>query len=279
MALNKIKLDDLELDASLGVPISIQAKFSPGILAGIDLNFSVNRDESILKIEDIFQRPEVEVNDPYIGRVYKATVKRTFLSYQENRPERSYKAEVREIDIPPKITHLEINGFEFEVIIYSEREDSNHEIRRHAVLKLSEAEFRQLVSMAKEDRAQIRRVHIDATPIELTLRGMNWSMHEHEGEIFRKLSVNLYPVRDKENKSWSDKLGLLMNIRPQNLERQLLILSARYERLVELLVEKGVLSQTEKENLFVQDWGNNNDRIEELKLEFRRVDDAEELAD
>src|SRR5260221_9420562 len=171
MMANVIQLDDLEIDASYGTSVIVEPKFSKGVLAGIDLNFRVWDDTTVVRVEDVFKHTQIEVNDPYVGRNYRATGKITQFSYQEGRAGRSYVAEVREIDMPPAVTHIEINNVVFEVAKYSEREDSDNRIIRQALFRLSETQFRELQTVTKDDKIKIRRLDVDDIPLEAEPRG------------------------------------------------------------------------------------------------------------
>jgi hypothetical protein len=277
MATNSIIIDGFELTTRAGTPFTSKSKLLDKELAGIHLNFDLWDPEDIDQIDRILDKGKAVISDPFVGRVYEASIKRTLLSYQEDRPTRTYKAEIKEIEVAPNVNQLEINSKLYEVIRYKEQVNLGDEVHREAVLKLSQEEFDELYSLPVDDPTKLRRINVDIEPLAIELSGWWWSEHQNNGDKYIKLYLNILPA-ERAADDRANKLRIIVQARTKNLQRLLITLSARYERLVELLVENNLISRAEKDNLLFQEWHSSRIR-DQFEREVQRVSDAEEILD
>src|SRR6266567_4693197 len=98
MTNSSIKVDDVTFDIATGYPVSFQGKHSRKTLQGINLDILVRSQDGIEKVERLLDQETVEVDDPFAGRSYHASLRLNSHSYQEGRPEHSYVCEIRERD-------------------------------------------------------------------------------------------------------------------------------------------------------------------------------------
>jgi hypothetical protein len=268
----QIIIDDLEFVISDGSPFEFPAVFTDRQLSGIELDFRTN-DAMAEAIEEVFKRDKVKISDPFTNRQYEGKVTLKSSSYQNNRPGRSYRAEVKELDTPPDVHELELNGHRFEVLKYQEYSDKDKKIDRHALLKLSASELESFREVAKEDFIAVVRVGVDTVPLELESRGMGWWSEHQEGEtVFYKQTISLYLPREEED----DSLSYIDRVHAQFRATQRVIagLNNQQKVLLQILAEKGILTQSESQQVLNYDW-QTLDRDDFLEEEFVRVRNAE----
>jgi hypothetical protein len=278
-----IKLDDIALPPEAGAPVNVPAKHAPRTLAGIDLEFSARMPQDEERVENLFAKDKVVVEDPFTDRSYEAVVTRRSTSYTEGSGWRRYTAEVRELDLVPNFEMLEVDGERFTVADYFEDEPEEDAVGRHALLRLSDEEFESLRAIMRrarqegEGRARIRRVGVDEEPIEVRYGGaMYWSRHEEEGRRWYKQIVRFFPV-DLPGPSYRIASGVEQDI----LADMVFKLSVRFRALADELVEKGVLEDDRRWELLDGDPASllDDERLSKIRREFERVRDAAEHLD
>ncbi len=265
-----IKINDITIEKTTGRSISFEGRHSGKSLAGLDLSFSVWGQESAEKVEDLFTRDIVQIEDPFLNRSYQASLRKKSDSYRVGHPEHRYVAEIRELDMPPEFNTLDIEGHQFPVLKYIETEHGDV-IGRHALLKLLKTQFLDLQSLLKLPTVQIKRMGADENPLTVRYGGaMRWSHHE-EGEFeYYKQIVRFFPpeylLRSKAQTTENALIRLVVS------------LSARFEALLDQLLQNKLLSVEQRDELLGKDWENlvREDRLDEIIWEIERVPDAEE---
>ena len=191
----------------------------------------------------------VSVNDPYVGRRYQARLAVRRTQTQNGVPGKHYVAELREIDKIDAFERLEIDGVEYTVLKYNETLTTEKFVERHALLRLNPDEYLTLRRLATGDQetVQVRRVGIDADPLILEVSGLSlWSEHEQDDEVYYKYIIEFRVpefVTRKPN-VWS-ALGIVM----RNSTRLAISARARFEALLDDLVQGGVITQERREML------------------------------
>jgi len=282
MPKNFITINDVKLNISTGCPITLQGKHSGTTLAGIDLDFSVYGQENIEKMEKLLKLDTIQVDDPFVNRIYKASVRLIFSSYQEGEQERRYKAEIRELDTWPKFSILEIDRNKFSVLKYKESECENDVIGRHALLRLSKDQFGKLQGLFKNKTVQIRRIDIDKKSITMKFTGVEyWSEHKEKGRIYYKQHINLFPPDYVPKYKLNVASGIIFN----SLVIHVFSLSIRLEALINELVKNKIITDKKRSTLLNKNWKKllDKDRKEEIfdetNLQLYNVLDAEEEFD
>jgi len=178
MTNSSIKVDDVTFDIAAGHPVSFQGKHSRKTLQGIDLDILVRSQDGIEQVEWLLDQETVQVNDPFAGRSYHASLRMISHSYQEGRPEHRYVCEVRERDIPSEFNILEIEGHQYPVARYIETDSLDDGIDGYALLLLSQEQFVEIQSLIKPGSVFMRRVGVDEEPLQVRYAGgMYWSQH------------------------------------------------------------------------------------------------------
>lgn len=282
MPKNFITINDVKLNTSVGRSMSFHGKHSGSTLWGVDLDFSICGQENIKKIEKLFSFDTVQVDDPFVNRKYKASLRLISCSYQEGREERHYVANLRELDAPPKFNLLEIDGHQFSVLKYKETECEDDVIGRYALLRLSKDQFEELQELLKHETMQIRRINIDEEPITMKLGGNPfWSKHEGSGEIYYKQIINLFPP----DYSPKYKLRLASSAHQIALAIMVMSLSIRLEALINELVRNNVINEEKRNMLLQENWKEllditrKEEIVKETNLQLCKVPDAEEEFD
>ena len=120
---------------------------------------------------------------------------------------------------------------------------------------------------------KIRRIGIDDTPIVQRFGGaLYWSSHK-EGDLrFYKQIVRFYPTDFPPR-----EIDFASGHEQRAQARMILALSARYEALVELLIESGQISRESGNALMCEEWRSliDQQRTAMLGAKLREVDDAE----
>jgi len=268
-----IKINDLSFRISTGHPITFEGKHSGRILSGIKLKVSVVGNEAISQIDELFTCERVQVDDPFVNRIYEATIRRTSLSYQNEQPERHYVAEVKEMDLPPVFEILEIEGNEFPVLKYIATDVDKDEVGHRVLLKLSREQFVTLNQLIKLGEISMRRIGVDEQPLKVRFgRYEYWSEHEEDNEKYYKKIVWFFPPETKQR----TKLDLALGTAQDNLADMVFALSVRFKVLIEKLKETGALTDEICSDLMNDDWELLLDktRIDELQWQLDRVQDA-----
>lgn len=268
-----IKIDEIQARASAGRPFTFDGVHSGKTLAGIDMDITVRTDADVQTIEELLKKETVTVEDPFAGRKYEATVVRRSSGYQEGRPERWYRFEVKELDEVISFESLEIEGRTFNVIRNTEQVHSDDVIGIYVLLRLTTEEFQEFQSLLRLSQVNIRRMGIDASPIVRRYGGaLYWSSHEDGAERFYKQIVRLFPVDPQSNRR-----GMAMQIEQMAQSRMLVALSARYEALVKTLMDNGQITQESAQTLMSEDWKRliSDEREDIIRSKLTEVRDAE----
>lgn len=274
MSENCIKINDLALLIRAGSPVTFQGKHSGVSLSGINLNFTITQSENIQKLEELFEQNTVQVYDPFVNRSYEATLTEISHSYQEGSPEYHYTAEIRELDLPPKFEVLEIEGHAFPVLEYTESDEDDDVVGRHAVLKLTKEQYIDFQNLLRPGAVQIQRSGVDEEPISVRYGGgMYWSEHKEEEELFYKQIVRFFPPDFPATRNY-----LASGVHQDNLSNMVQALSVRFESLARSLAQKKILSEQQLSALLGDDLEGllNAPRVKEIAWELDKVDDAAE---
>ncbi len=269
-----IVIDDVALGLEYGTPMTNEGKLAVRPLAGIDFEITVTGQQATEVIEGLTKRSEVDVRDPFANRAYRATMRLRQSSYQEGQPRRHYRFEVRELDTPPEVRLLEINGQQFTVLAYTESAGDNGPSRQ-AVLRLTPDELSRLRQVIAEGKPlQVRRVDVDEQPFTARFGRYNyWSRHEEDGQEYYKQLIRLYPIGEVKSKL---KLDFAQGIPQDNLIEIVKGLSARFDLLLNALVEEGAITAERRDHLLGADWRDavGPKRASELDWQTNAVRDA-----
>ena len=271
---NVIEIDDLKFGLSEGSSFEYDGVHAIEVLSGIELGITVYSEADIQAIDDLLKKDTVKVNDPFVNREYQGKLGRKSSSYQSGVPGKHYNFEVKELDEAPVFEELEIEGQTFSVIVNKESSDSKGVIGLHILLRLSSDEFQKLRKIfQKSNPLTIRRIGIDQAPIAQSLRGvLYWSKHQDADAEFYKQQVNFYPVDSEPY-----KLDLAVGTIQRAHSRMILSLTARFEHLVGILVDKGQITSEAGKLLLAEDWEAliDDERNLVLRSELTEVEDAE----
>ena len=273
MSSNTIRIDEIEVPDSAGRPFVFNGVHSGTELSGIDVEITVYSDADMQSIEQLFETDTVTVEDPFTGREYEATLARKSSSYQEGHPERWHHFEVKELDEAIPFESLEIEGHTFTVIRNTEELHKDDEIGLYVLLRLSPEEFLEFQRLLRLPQINIRRIGIDKSPLVRRFGGaLYWSSHQEGSQRLYKQIARFFPVDPEPS-----RVGLSLQIEQMAQSRMVLSLYARYEALVNILVEKGQLTQLDGETLMSEDWKEliSNEREVMIRSKFTEVRDAE----
>ena len=273
MSSNTIRIDEIEVPDSAGRPFVFNGVHSGTELSGIDVEITVYSDADIQSIEQLFKKDTVMVEDPFIGREYEAILARKSSSYQEGRPERWYHFEVKELDEAIPFESLEIEAHPFTVIRNTEKLHKDDVIGIYVLLRLSPEEFRAFQRLIRLSQINIRRIGIDESPLVRRFGGaLYWSSHQEGSQRFYKQIARFFPVDPEPS-----RMGLSLQIEQMAQSQMILALYARYETLVNILVEKGQLTQEDGEILMSENWKEliSDEREVMIRSQLTEVRDAE----
>ncbi len=263
----------MELSPNAGTPFEFEGVHSGGQLSGIEVTVTVYSDDDAQTLDELFQKKTAIVDDAFANRQYEATLHRKSSMYQEGRPGRTYRFEVRELDEAPPFEQLEIEGHTFAVIRNAERLHEDTVICLNILLRLSPEEFQTFQSLRKPGPITIRRVGIDEDPIVRRFGGaLYWSSHEEGSARFYKQIARFFPS-DYPPGGHSFASGQEQRAQSQ----MILALTARFEALVNTLVETGNVSQEIGETLASDEWRKlvDDERAMMMASRLSEVNDAD----
>ncbi len=163
---NALKIDQMDISPTAGNPFVFEGVHSGGQLSGIEVAVTVYSNGDAHAIDELFERDSVTVDDPFTNRQYEAALHGKSSMYQERRPGKTYRFEVKELYEALQFEQLEIEGHTFTVIRNSERLYSKDSvIGLDILLRLSPEEFQTFQSLRRLGPITIRRVGIDESPI------------------------------------------------------------------------------------------------------------------
>ena len=271
---NALKIDQMELSPTVGNPFVFEGVHSGGQLSGIEVAVTVYSNDDAHAIDELFEKDCVTVDDPFTNRQYEATLHGESSMYQEGRPGKTYRFEVKELDETPQFEQLEIEGYTFTVVRNSESLYSKDSvICLNILLRLSPEEFQAFQSLRRLGPITIRRVGIDDSPIVRRFGGaLYWSSHEDGSERFYKQIARFFPA-DFPLSGFSIASGQEQQAQSQ----MILALSARFEALVKALVENGHVSQEIGEALKSDEWRKliDDERAVMMASRLSEVNDAD----
>ena len=245
-----LKIDDMEFSLDAGTPFAFEGVHSGGQLSGIGVRVTVYSDDDAQALDELFKKKTAIVDDAFTNRQYEATLHRKSSMYQEGRPGKTYRFEVKELDEAPQFEQLEIEGHTFAVIRNAERLHEDNVICLNVLLRLSPDEFQTFQSLRKLGPITIRRVGIDENPIARRFGGaLYWSSHEDGSARFYKQIARFFPSEYPLG-GYSFASGQEQHAQSQ----MILALTARFEALVDVLVENGHVSQETGESLVSDEW-------------------------
>ena len=268
-----IRIDDIEIAASEGRPFEFTGVHSGTELAAIDVRITVYSDAAVQTIEDLRKKDTVTVDDPFVERRYEATLTRKSYGYQEGRQERWYNFEVKEFDEAIPFKSLEIEGHTFAVIKNSETLRDDNVVGLNILLRLSSEEFLDFQRLLNLDSINIRRIGIDESPILRRFGGaLYWSSHQDGSQRFYKQIARFYPTDYRPGRGY-----FASGPGQRGHSRMILALSARYEALVNTLIENGQLSEESGKVLLSDAWQELIDDAREVMIRSKltEVGDAE----
>lgn len=273
MNIENIVIEEIPLKKKLGTPFEFKGIFSGKILAGIKLTLSnlATKDQRI--IEDLTEKSLVCVKDPFVQRSYDAYISQKSNSFTVGEEVKSYVLELKEKDVLPQFSEIQLNGHIFKVHLYEEY-ITDGSIGRNAILKLNKDEFEILRNLLTEHTVKFQRIGIDNEPLELRLGGaMYWSSHNDDNEAYFKHIVRLFPVEQKPC-----KLNLASGITQSVAVAMLVELQAKFKLLIEALGKEKIISDEMQAALSGPEWRDLSDKkfIYSLHDEFTRTNDAEE---
>ena len=117
----------MEFSLNEGTPFAFEGVHSGGQLSGIEVTLTVYSDDDAQALDELFKKKTAMVDDAFANRRYEATLHMKSSTYQEGRPGKTYRFEVKELDEAPQFERLEIEGHTFQVIRNAE---SLHEDKR-----------------------------------------------------------------------------------------------------------------------------------------------------
>jgi hypothetical protein len=273
-----IKINDFVIDRTAGSPFTFYGALSEKTLPGIDLKFSVSGPSDIEAIEAIFSQEVVQVDDPFVGQSYQASIQLRTSSYVSGNITRHYIGQVQALDVAPEFSILEIEGDQFPVLATHESiidEEERNGIVRDILLRLTPEQFLVVQGYLRNATLSVRRVGVDEQPILARQRSFAyWSQHVNDGVSFYKQIVPLiYPADILPSRGPSLALRTDQDI----LSGMLQTLVIRFERLLDELVESNAIT-TEKRKLLLSDNLQDlldSDHIDRINQQRWRVADAE----
>ena len=268
-----VLLDETKIHIRFCKPFEFKAIYSTQNLSGIELKLKNLKNTEQEFIENLCNKDIITVKDPFACRKYDASIFQKSTSFQVGIDEKSYVIEVKELETPPHIDQLEINGEVFDVVKYEE-EFSTNIIKRHALLKLSEKQFLMFRNMLSDTSVNIRRIGLDEDPIELRIGGqMFWSSHDRDDKAYYKHIVSLFPLDHKPNIN----VGIASAV-SHNISAQILLeLKAKFDLLVKHLEQDKLITKKTKDMLSDSKWKEyvGKDYLSQLIDSFDKVSDAE----
>ena len=268
-----LKIGQMEFSPNAGTPFEFEGVHSGGKLSGIEVKVTVYSDDDAEALDELFKKKTAIVDDAFAKRQYEATLHRKSSMYQEGRPGRTYRFEVRELDEAPQFEQLEIEGHTFAVIRNAERLHEDNVICLNILLRLSTEEFRTFQGLRRPGPITIRRVGIDEDPIERRFGGaLYWSSHEEGSARFYKQIVRFFPTEYPPG-GYSFASGQEQHAQSQ----MILALTARFEALVNALVENGHVNRETGETLVSDEWRKlvDDERAVMMASRLSEVNDAD----
>ena len=271
---NTIAIDQAAFTLSAGTPFVFDGVHSGRTLSRIEVESTVYSNADAQVIEEPLRKDSVTVADPFTNRHYEATLHGKSSMYQEGRPGKTYRFEVKEMDEPPQFEQLEIEGHIFAVLRNSETlHNRDGVIGLNILLRLSPEEFQTFQSLVKSGAISIQRISIDESPIVRRFGGaLYWSSHGEGSERFYKQIARFYPTD-----SLPSRFTIASGKEQLAQSEMILALSARYEALVKALMKNGHISQEVGEALMADEWRNviDDERAVMIRSKLREVDDAD----
>lgn len=273
MSHQQIRVNNFPFHPSFGSPVSFQGNLSGKTLAGIDVEFRIEGSGHNSEVDELLNQEGVTVEDPFVNRSYRASIRQTSHSDFNGRVA-IYRFELREIDVAPEFRMLEIEGHQYPVARYIERDLGEEGVDRDALLHLSREQFEEVQSLFKPGPILVRRIGVDEEP--LTVRyggGMYWSRHEESGNTYYKQIVHLVPINIPPS-----RLNLALGVEQEALARMVCSLTARFEALVNELAQNNVISPERQSALLGDDWKGLLEirHIDDITRQTTRVPDADE---
>ncbi|HYT36455.1 MAG TPA: hypothetical protein VEL49_04690 [Ktedonobacteraceae bacterium] len=274
MIYQQIQVNNFPFHPSFGSPVSFQGNLSGKTLAGIDVEFHIEGSGHSSEVDALLDQEVVTVEDPFVNRSYRASIRQTSHSNFNDRAA-NYHFELREIDMTPEFKILEIEGHQYPVARFVERDLGEEGVDRDVLLHLSKEQFEEVQSLFKPGPILVRRIGVDEEP--LTVRyggGMYWSQHEEGDNTYYKQIVHLVPI----DIPVSNKINLAIGTEQEALVRMVCSLTARFEALVNELAQNNVISLERKSAIIGDDWKGllDTQRIEDITRQTMRVRDADE---
>jgi hypothetical protein len=274
MTHQQIRVNNFPFHSSFGSSVRFQGNLSGKTLAGIVVAFHIEGSGYSSEVDALLNQDVVTVEDPFVNRSYRASIRQTSYSSINGRAA-TYRFELREIDMTPEFKILEIEGHQYPVARYVERDLGEEGVDRDALLHLSREQFEEVQSLFKPGPISVRRIGVDEEP--LTVRyggGMYWSLHEEDDNTYYKQIVHLVPIEIPV----SNKINFAIGTEHQALVRMVCSLTARFEALVNELAQNNVISHERTLAILGDDWKGLLDaqRIDEIIRQTMKVPDADE---
>ncbi len=245
-----LKIDQMEFSLNAGTPFTFEGVHSGGQLSGIKVTVTVYSDDDAQALDELFKKKTAMVDDAFANKRYEATLHRKSTMYQDGRPGKTYRFELTELDEAPQFEQLEIEGHTFTVIRNAEELFENNVICLNILLRLSPDEFQTFQSLRRPGPITTRRVGIDENRIVRRFGGaLYWSSHKDGPARFYKQIARFFPS-DYPPGRYSFASGQEQHAQSQ----MILALTARFEALLDTLVENGHVNQETGETLGSDEW-------------------------
>lgn len=234
------QLDDLQLNPGAVRRDSFVGIHSGKPLLKFVLNLTTSNQRQTDAVELLLEKRRVRCVDPVEQRSCEVELNLKSSSYQSGHPEKHFVIDGTEVDAWPPVTSLEIEGVPFAVAEYRESEEDDNQVGRHALLRLSEKELRNLRGLVKPESVTFKRVGVDSDPLSLRLGGMLcWSeIKSEDGQKHFHQIVRFYPLRPESPEQQVFALAVV-----QDNSALLAIETAhKLNSLVDVLRQSGVLS-------------------------------------
>lgn len=273
MTYQQIQVNNFPFHPSFGNPVSFQGNLSGKTIAGIDVEFHIEGSGHNSEVDELLNQEVVTVEDPFVNRTYKASIRLTSRSDFNGRSA-SYQFELKEIDVAPEFKILEIEGHQYPVTRHVESDLGEEGVVRFALLHLSIEQFEEVQSLFKPGPILVRRIGVDKEP--LTVRyggGMYWSQHGEGDNTYYRQIVNLVPINISPS-----RLNLASGVEQEALVDMVCSLTARFEALINELAHNNIISPERQSALLGDDWKGLLDthRIGDITRQTMRVSDADE---
>lgn len=243
--MNSLRLDNYDIAPDAISPFDFNGPFSGKPCAGLEVKMTTRTDQERDQLDAIIEKDSIQVKDPLRERAYAAKCQLRSTGYTDGNPNHWYDIELREIDPVPNVDALEIDGRLFSVCKYDETLHGDTVVGKHAVLDLAHDELSIVHSLVMHETVRVRRVGVDDEAVVARFGGeMYWSRTEEGSEARFRQIVRFFPP-DYNPKD----TGIASATQQDNLQHTIVGLISRTEMLIEMLLEKELLTSQQVDEL------------------------------